>query len=127
LSQSTSENRKKLLTKREEQWIQLTSAAKRNPLASQVCHKYHGHCHKLSYNHHYNHPATPLTATTPCPVQISINTVRFTHVKAVDGQMHGPVKMETSGGRGGVRRKSVLPYDQATVAALSEFKGHSLG
>eukprot|EP00045_Choanoeca_perplexa_P004177 m.35996 g.35996 ORF g.35996 m.35996 type:complete len:538 (-) comp12437_c0_seq1:165-1778(-) len=91
--ETTTENRKKVLTKREEQWIKLTSAAKRNPLASQV----------------------------------TINNVRFSHVKTADGQMHGPVKMETSGGRGGVRRKSVLPYDQATVAALSEFKGHSLG
>ena len=42
--------------------------------------------------------------------------------------MHGPVKMEapSSGPRAGVRRKSVLPYDPATVAALNDFKGHSL-
>ena len=42
--------------------------------------------------------------------------------------MHGPVRMpgDPSSVQTGVRRKSVLPYHESTLQALSSYTGHSL-
>jgi len=44
-------------------------------------------------------------------------------------EMHGPAAMVEGApvGRTAMRRKSVLPYDPATIQALSDYQGHSLG
>ena len=44
-------------------------------------------------------------------------------------ELHGPAAASVEGapqGRTAMRRKSVLPYDPATVQALSDYQGHSL-
>lgn len=71
------------------------------------------------------HPCSLPTLTHVAQVDVVQDV--FVHQVEMDGQMHGPVKMESGGGgRAGVRRKSMLPYDPATVKALSDFQGHSL-
>lgn len=43
-------------------------------------------------------------------------------------ELHGPASVEGApASRVAMRRKSVLPYDPATVQALSDYQGHSLG
>ncbi|EDQ89224.1 uncharacterized protein MONBRDRAFT_37074 [Monosiga brevicollis MX1] len=69
---------------------------------------------------------TSIAKQNPLSAQVDLVEVEV-HYHEGDGQMHGPVKMEATSSRSGVRRKSVLPYDPATVQALSDFHGHSLG